>query len=214
MRNISPSIIAGDFSKLDREIKEIEDLGITRLHLDIMDGNFVPNLTFGPLLVEGIRKLTKMHLECHLMINNPKKYLDDYISAGGDTIIVHIENNPEFEENLSEIKRQGVKGGIAFNPDTPIKNILPFVNKMDYVLIMSVFPGFCGQTFIESTIDSMSEFVNQKKKNSSLVVAVDGGVNIQTIQQVYDTGVDVSIVGSGLLGAKDRKKRYQELMNA
>ncbi|MAJ45366.1 MAG: ribulose-phosphate 3-epimerase [Candidatus Marinimicrobia bacterium] len=214
MRNISPSIIAGDFSKLDREIKEIEDLGITRLHLDIMDGNFVPNLTFGPLLVEGIRKLTKMHLECHLMINNPKKYLNDYISAGGDTVIVHIENNPEFEENLSEIKRQGVKGGIAFNPDTPIKNILPFVNKMDYVLIMSVFPGFCGQTFIESTIDSMSEFVNQKKKNSSLVVAVDGGVNIQTIQQVYDTGVDVSIVGSGLLGAKDRKKRYQELMNA
>ena len=99
MRDISPSIIAGDFSKLDREIKEIEDLGITRLHLDVMDGNFVPNLTFGPLLVEGIRKLTDMHLECHLMINNPKQYINEYISAGGDTIIVHKEQNPDIEDN-------------------------------------------------------------------------------------------------------------------
>ena len=214
MRKISPSIIAGDFSKLDREIKEIEDLGITRLHLDVMDGNFVPNLTFGPLLVEGIRKLTKMHLECHLMINNPKQYIDEYISAGGDTIIVHKENNPDVEDNLDEIRRQGVKSGIAFNPDTPIESITPFVNKMDYVLIMSVFPGFCGQSFIESTIDSMNEFVNQKKSNPNLTVAVDGGVNVKTIRSVFETGVDVSIVGSGLLGASDRKQRYSELLNA
>ena len=214
MRTISPSIIAGDFSKLDREIKEIEDLGINRLHLDVMDGNFVPNLTFGPLLVEGIRKLTTMHLECHLMINNPKQYIDEYISAGGDTIIVHKEQNPDIEENLKEINRQGVKSGIAFNPDTPIETITPFVEKIDYVLIMSVFPGFCGQSFIESTRDSMNELVSRKTENPNLVVAVDGGVNIKTIKQVFDTGVDVSIVGSGLLGATDRKQRYKELMNA
>ena len=214
MRNISPSIIAGDFSKLDREIKELEDLGINRLHLDVMDGNFVPNLTFGPLLVEGIRKLTSMHLECHLMINNPKQYIGEYISAGGDTIIVHKEKNPDVEDNIGEINRQGVKSGIAFNPDTSIETILPFVNNLDYVLIMSVFPGFCGQSFIESTIDSMNELVNQKNKNPNLMVAVDGGVNIKTIKKVFDTGVDISIIGSGLLGAEDRKTRYEELMNA
>ena len=214
MRNISPSIIAGDFSKLDREIKELEYLGINRLHLDVMDGNFVPNLTFGPLLVEGIRKLTSMHLECHLMINNPKQYIDDYISAGGDTIIVHKEKNPDVEDNISEINRQGVKSGIAFNPDTPIDTIIPFIKNLDYVLIMSVFPGFCGQSFIESTIDSMNVLVNQKNKNPNLMVAVDGGVNIKTIKKVFDTGVDVSIVGSGLLRAQDRKTRYKELMNA
>jgi ribulose-phosphate 3-epimerase len=214
MRIISPSIIAGDFSKLDREIKEIEDLGITRLHLDVMDGNFVPNLTFGPLLVEGIRKLTTMHLECHLMINNPKKFINEYISAGGDTIIIHKENNPDIEENIGEINKQGVKSGIAFNPDTPIESIVPFVNKIDLVLIMSVFPGFCGQSFIKSTLNSMSEFVKLKKSNPKLQVAVDGGVNIKTIKSVFDTGVDISIVGSGLLGASDRKTRYKELMNA
>ena len=214
MRNISPSIIAGDFSKLDREIKEIEDLGITRLHLDVMDGNFVPNLTFGPLLIEGIGKLTDMHLECHLMINNPKQYINEYISAGGDTIIVHKEQNPDIEDDLDEIRRQGVKSGIAFNPDTPTGEVTPFINKMDYVLIMSVFPGFCGQSFVESTLDSMTEFVNQKKINPNLTVAVDGGVNVKTIKQVYEKGVDVTIVGSGLLGAKDRKVRFQELMNA
>ncbi len=213
MRIISPSIIAGDFSKLDREIKEIEELGITRLHLDIMDGNFVPNLTFGPLLVEGIRKLTSMHLECHLMINNTKQFINEYISAGGDTIIVHKENNLDIDDNINEINRQGVKSGIAFNPDTPINSILPFVKKIDLVLIMSVFPGFCGQSFIESTLQSMSEFVNQKKINPKLHVAVDGGVNIKTIKKVFDTGVDISIVGSGLLGASDRKTRYKELLD-
>tara|TARA_B100001029_G_C15062777_1_gene460102 strand:+ start:3055 stop:3699 length:645 start_codon:yes stop_codon:yes gene_type:complete len=214
MRNISPSIIAGDFSKLDREIKEIENLGIKRLHLDIMDGNFVPNLTFGPLLVEGIRKLTNMHLECHLMINNPKQYINEYISAGGDTIIVHKENNPDIVDNLEEIKKKGVKSGVAFNPDTPVKTIIPVIDKIDYVLIMSVFPGFCGQSFIESTLNSMHKFVSYKKDNPDLMVAVDGGVNVKTIAKVFDTGVDVSIVGSGLLGAKDRKSRYQELLDA
>ncbi|MBC8196796.1 MAG: ribulose-phosphate 3-epimerase [Candidatus Marinimicrobia bacterium] len=214
MRIISPSIIAGDFSKLDREIKEIEDLGITRLHLDVMDGNFVPNLTFGPLVVEGIRKLTSMHLECHLMINNTKQFINEYISAGGDTIIVHKENNSDIDDNINEINRQGVKSGIAFNPDTPINSILPFVKKIDLVLIMSVYPGFCGQSFIKSTLQSMSEFVNQKKINPKLHVAVDGGVNINTIKKVFDTGVDISIVGSGLLGASDRKTRYKELLDA
>ena len=212
MRIISPSIIAGDFSKLDREIKEIEDLGINRLHLDIMDGNFVPNLTFGPLLVEGIRKLTNMHLECHLMINSPEKYIDEYISAGGDTIILHKEKNPKIEDSLNKIKKSGVKCGVAFNPDTPIKSIIPFIDKINYILIMSVYPGFCGQSFIESSIESMNYFVGKKIDYPDLIVAVDGGVNTKTIRKVFETGIDISIVGSGLFGADDKKARYYELL--
>ena len=212
MRIISPSIIAGDFSKLDREIKEIEDLGINRLHLDIMDGNFVPNLTFGPLLVEGIRKLTNMHLECHLMINSPEKYIDEYISSGGDTIILHKEKNPKIEDSLNKIKKSGVKCGVAFNPDTPIKSIIPFIDKINYILIMSVYPGFCGQSFIESSIESMNYFVGKKIDYPDLIVAVDGGVNTKTIRKVFETGIDISIVGSGLFGADDKKARYDELL--
>lgn len=212
MRIISPSIIAGDFSKLDREIKEIEDLGISRLHLDIMDGNFVPNLTFGPLLVEGIRNLTNMHLECHLMINSPEKYIDEYISAGSDTIILHKEKNPKIEDSLNKIKKSGIKCGVAFNPDTPIKSILPFIHKINYILIMSVYPGFCGQSFIESSIESMKYFVEKKLDYPDLIVAVDGGVNTKTIRKVFETGIDISIVGSGLFGAVDRKARYDELL--
>lgn len=214
MKNISPSIIAADFTKLEREIKSVEDLGMTRLHLDIMDGNFVPNITFGPFVVDAIRKITDLHLECHLMINNPGNYLDEFISAGGDTIIVHLENNPNVKENLIRIRKKGVKNGIAFNPDTSVRNVRDILPEIDYVLIMSVFPGFCGQSFIESTFESMKILVSEKENHNELIIGVDGGVNINTIQKVFETGIDVGIVGSGFFGAENKQKRYQDLLNA
>ena len=214
MRNISPSIIAADFTKLEREIKSVEDLGMTRLHLDIMDGNFVPNITFGPFVVEAIRKITELHLECHLMINNPGNYLDKFISAGGDTIIVHLENNPKVKDNLIEIRKKGVKSGIAFNPDTSASNIQGLLSEIDYVLIMSVFPGFSGQSFIESTFQSMETLVSKKEIHNELTIGVDGGINVSTVRKVFETGIDVGIVGSGFFSAENKPERYQDLLNA
>ena len=214
MRNISPSLIAADFTKLEQEVKSVENLGMTRLHLDIMDGNFVPNITFGPFVVEAIRKMTNLHLECHLMINNPGQYLDEFISAGGDTIIVHLENNEDVVENLTTIREKGVKSGVAFNPDTSIQKVKELLPLTDFVLIMSVFPGFCGQSFIESTYDSMDMLVSEKDNIEELVVGVDGGVNVKTINSVFSTGIDVGIVGSGFFGAEDKAERFKELQNA
>ena len=213
MRNISPSIIAADFTKLEKEIMIVEDLGMNRLHLDIMDGNFVPNITFGPFVVEAIRKMTNLHLECHLMINKAGHYIDEFISAGADTVIVHFENNTDVENNLIEIRKRNAKSGLAFNPDSSVENIVELLPLIDYVLIMSVFPGFCGQSFIESSLKSMDKLVYQKNKFKDLMIGVDGGVNIKTINRIFKTGIDVGIVGSGFFGAEDKNIRYQELIN-
>jgi ribulose-phosphate 3-epimerase len=211
-RVISPSLLSANFAKLTSEIQRVEQCGVNRLHLDVMDAHFVPNLTFGPFIIDAIRKITECHLETHLMIENPHKYLDDYINAGSDTVIIHFEASHDPISDLKHIRSRGVKAGIAINPDTSADKIEPYLQYLNYILIMSVFPGFGGQSFIESTLDTMKTCA-KFKENYNLIIGVDGGVNLSTIRQVYETGIDVTIVGSALYGANDVSKRYKELMH-
>ena len=213
MRIISPSLLAADFRHIEKNINEVEAAGAKRLHLDVMDGHFVPELTFGPMIIQAIRKCTQCHLEVHLMIQDPHKTIDQYINAGSDTIIIHFEASSNPLDELSYIQKNNVCSGIAINPDTDEKHLKHLIEYLDYILIMSVFPGRGGQEFMSSTLDKMKNIVKMKERRN-ITVAVDGGVNLKTIKRVYNTGIDVSIVGSGLFKAKNISQRYMDLLDA
>lgn len=212
MRIISPSVLSADFSDIKNDIRKVEAVGTERLHLDVMDGHFVPNITFGPIIVDSIRRLTNLHLETHLMISEPDKYLKQFIDAGSDTVIIHIEAISDILRDIKTIKSYNVLAGLAINPDTKVDAIVPYLDNLDYILVMSVFPGFGGQSFIENTLDSMRELV-KLRGNRKYLIGVDGGVNTSTIDKVYETGIDITIVGSGLFGADNFQSRYTELVN-
>ena len=162
MRNISPSVLSADFSVIKDQLNVIEKSGATRVHLDVMDGNFVPNLTFGPIIIKSLDKLTDLHLETHLMINNPHKYLQEYIDAGSDTLIFHYEASKNIIKDIETIKNNDVLAGIAINPDTDFKDIIKYLDILDYVLVMTVFPGFGGQKFIEKLYILLRNYVHLK----------------------------------------------------
>jgi len=212
MRIISPSLLSADFSKLNQQIKLVENLGVNRLHIDVMDGHFVPNFTFGPFILKAIRKLTDSHLETHLMISNPADYIKDFGEAGADTLIIHTEVSKNIEQDLLQIKKLGMKCGLAIKPKTDESILNQYLDILDYILIMSVEPGFGGQSFIENTLIKMKNIVNMSK-NRDILVGVDGGVNLKTIDRVYETGVDITIVGSGLYKAENIKETYLKLIN-
>jgi len=213
MRVISPSLLSADFSRLSQQIKLVEDLGINRLHIDVMDGHFVPNFTFGPFILKAIRKLTKSHLETHLMMANPHKYIDDFVDAGADTLIIHTEASTDIEKDLMKIKaHKEVRCGLAVKPGTDEKVLEKYVDFLDYILVMSVEPGFGGQKFMESTLEKMKNIVKMRE-GRDILIGVDGGVNIKTINAVYETGIDIVIVGSGLYKAENIQHRYNQLLN-
>ena len=209
-RIISPSLLSANFTRLKEDISIVEDCGVNRLHLDVMDGHFVPNLTFGPFIINHINEVTNSHLETHLMIADPHKYLKDYINAGSNTLIFHYEASTDIKRDLSFIRDNNVLAGIAINPDTDPSNLLKYFDYLDYILIMSVFPGFGGQSFIEDTLETMI-YLNKKRNKKDILIGVDGGVNLKTIDKVYNTGIDVTIVGSGLYGADNIQERYKQL---
>ena len=204
-RLISPSLLSADFTQLSQQIELVENAGATRLHLDVMDGHFVPNITFGPFIVAAIRKAAGSHLDVHLMIEQPHRYLQKFVEAGADA-----EASDNLRRDLEAIRDLGAQAGVALNPDTPFAQIEPCLEAIDYVLIMSVYPGFGGQNFIDSALTNMVHAV-QARSNGNYLVAVDGGVNLTTVKQVFDTGVDMAIVGSGLFGADDIPARLKEL---
>tara|TARA_B100001540_G_scaffold164794_1_gene145751 strand:+ start:87 stop:737 length:651 start_codon:yes stop_codon:yes gene_type:complete len=209
-RIISPSLLSANFTRLKEDISIVEGCGVNRLHLDVMDGHFVPNLTFGPFIINHINEITNSHLETHLMITDPHKYLKDYIDAGSNTLIFHYEASTDIKRDLSFIRDNNVLAGIAINPDTDPSNLLKYFDYLDYILIMSVFPGFGGQSFIEDTLETMI-YLNKKRNKKDILIGVDGGVNLKTIDKVYNTGIDVTIVGSGLYGADNIQERYKQL---
>ena len=215
-RIISPSLLSADFSVLKEQIDIVKKAGANRLHIDCMDGHFVPNFTFGPFIVNAIRKLTDLHLETHLMIDNPSNYFDDFIKAGSDTLIFHYEASDYIRSDLEKIKIQNIKCGLAIKPETSYEVLEEFLDILDYILIMSVSPGFGGQGFIEDTLLKMKLINEMCIKNDcrdKITIGVDGGVNLKTINKVYQTGIDVTVVGSGLYKANNIVDRFKELEN-
>ena len=207
---IAPSILSADFANLKDEIQKVELAGADWLHIDVMDGHFVPNITIGPQVVKSLRKETNLTFDVHLMIENPLKYIDSFAQAGADYITVHYEaceNN--IDEVINKIKSNNIKTGISIKPKTPIEVLKPLLDKIDLVLIMSVEPGFGGQKYIETS----TEKIRQLKKISpeKLIIEVDGGINQETAKLAVEAGADALVAGAYVYGANDVKQAINSL---
>jgi ribulose-phosphate 3-epimerase len=212
MVKIAPSILSADFSKLGEEIKEVERGGADYIHVDVMDGHFVPNITIGPLIVDSIRPITKLPLDVHLMIENPDQYMEDFAKAGADYITVHVEACRHLHRTIHLIKSLGVKAGVVLNPATPVQLIEPIIEDLDMVLLMSVNPGFGGQKFISSVlskIKNVKEISDQKGLN--LEIEVDGGVNEETAVLCVEAGATILVAGSAVFNQTDRGEAISRL---
>lgn len=204
---IAPSLLSADFANLEKEVREIEKSGADLLHLDMMDGHFVPNLTFGVPIINAIRKHTKLPFDIHMMVFNPKKYLDELEKVGVQMISFHQEASIHQDRIIQEIKERKIKAGIAINPATSINNIEPILPILDYVLIMSVNPGFGGQKFIYYTLEKVKKLKKIIQNNGyNTLIEVDGGIKAENIQLLKDAGADICVAGSAVFGKPDRKK--------
>lgn len=211
---IAPSILSSDFSKLEEEIKAVEKAGADLLHLDVMDGHFVPNITFGAPVIKSIRKCTKLPFDVHLMIENPEKYIDDFLSSGADILTFHIESTEKVLENISKIKKSGKKVGISLKPKTDLNEILPFLDKIDVVLVMSVEPGFSGQKFIPYTVEKIKKLRKvMDERNLSTTIEVDGGINPETVNIVKEAGAEICVAGDSVFKSQNYTNSINLLKN-
>ncbi|MDR2440754.1 MAG: ribulose-phosphate 3-epimerase [Planctomycetaceae bacterium] len=201
--------MAADFAHLKRDIQYLEEAGAKILHLDIMDGHFVPNLSFGVPVVEAIRRSTQLPLDVHLMLQNPKKYLAVFRHAGADFLSIHIEVAPDPRTLFDEIRKLGAIPGLVSNPPTPVESVLPYVNDCELILTMSVMPGFGGQTFDSRSLDKIRRI--RRVANENTLISVDGGIGESTIADVAAAGANLFVVGTALLGKPDIKKQFQKL---
>jgi len=204
-KKISPSILSADFSKLGSEIKEIENAGADLIHCDIMDGHFVPNISYGPYIVSVVNKITTLPLDVHLMIDNADKYIQDFYKAGADYISIHYENNIHLHRIIKQIKDSGIKAGVALNPATTISVLNDILSICDFVLIMSVNPGFGGQKFIAETLQKIIELRRIIDGfGYKCLIEVDGGINQDNIKMVSDAGADIIVAGASIFSQKNK----------
>lgn len=214
MSLLAPSILAADFSNLSQQIRAAELGSADIIHCDIMDGIFVPNITFGPKIISTVRNITRLPLDVHLMIKEPQNILSEFINAGADYITVHQEEVVHLDKVLNSIKEQGAKAGVSINPATPIETLYPVLELADLILIMSVNPGFGGQSFIEYTLKKVEKLAQLKStKSYKYLIEIDGGVNINNIARIKDAGCDVIVAGTAVFNNSDITAATTQLKN-
>jgi ribulose-phosphate 3-epimerase len=212
MIKIAPSILSADFSRLGEHIKELEECGADMIHIDVMDGMFVPNISFGIPIIKSIRKLTKLTFDVHLMIEEPSRYVEDFVKAGADIITVHYEADRHIDRTINYIKSFGIKAAVALNPATSVDCIKHLISNVDMVLIMSVNPGFGGQKYIEYCTDKIREVrAISDKCNKELMIQVDGGIDETNIRRVVSSGADVIVAGSAVFKNGEIEKNIRTL---
>ncbi|UCH85836.1 MAG: ribulose-phosphate 3-epimerase [Candidatus Latescibacterota bacterium] len=208
---MAPSLLSADFSRLAEEIRDVEAAGADFLHLDVMDGHFVPNITFGPVLIEGVREVTEMPFDAHLMIENPDKYIPAFAKAGADIITIHVETSTDVKRDLQMIRDAGKHPGITLNPDTPLESLIDYFGDIDLLLVMSVFPGFSGQSFMPEVLSKVQAAKKIRDEDGlEFAIEIDGGIDIDTSKHARAAGVDIMVSGSTVFGSKD----YAETIRA
>ncbi|MBO5215734.1 MAG: ribulose-phosphate 3-epimerase [Clostridia bacterium] len=212
---ISPSILSADFAKMGEDIKRITEGGADMIHCDVMDGTFVPNISFGPKMIADIRSYTSLPLDVHLMVNRPERYIDVYAKAGADYIVVHYEACGTLVDTLKKIRKLGKKSGLVISPDTPAEVVYDYLPLTDLILVMSVYPGFSGQKFLPSSLEKL-EKISAKIKESGLNIRlqIDGGINEETVKLVKKAGADTVVAGSSVFGASDVAEAIKKLRDA
>lgn len=216
-KQLAPSILSADFLKLGEQIKLVESGGADIIHCDIMDGQFVPNITFGPMIVKAVNKITDLPLDVHLMIKNPDAIIKEFINAGADYITVHQEEVVHLHRTIQNIKSLGAKAGVAINPATPVETLSCVLDEIDLVLIMSVNPGFGGQSFISSTLQKVQKLAALRAQHNYLYeIEIDGGMNDETIPLALQAGVDIFVAGSAVFNTPDivaATKKYKTILD-
>jgi len=198
---IAPSILSADFSRLGDQVREADQAGADAIHIDVMDGHFVPNITVGPLVVRAVRRVTELPLEVHLMIEEPERYIADFCEAGGDLVIVHVETCPHLDRTLHQIREEGVRVGVTLNPSTPVLALQEVLELVDQVLVMSVNPGFGGQSLIPYTLDKIQQLAAMRdERHLGFDIEVDGGINAKTARSVAKAGANILVIGSAIFG--------------
>ncbi|NOX19598.1 MAG: ribulose-phosphate 3-epimerase [Chlorobi bacterium] len=218
MKKLAPSILSADFTNLASQIEPIEKGGADIIHCDIMDGRFVPNITFGPFIVEAVRRISDMPIDVHLMIKEPDRFIHDFANAGADYISVHREEVVHLDRTISFIKSLNVKAGVVINPATPVATLDDILSAVDFVLVMSVNPGFGGQKFISYTLDKIKNLNSiRNEKNLDFLIEIDGGINLQNAAEVAKAGCDIFVAGSSVFRSDDIAQtclKFKSILNA